>query len=90
MQECDVEAFRTMAGSLVDEHNAFLFGIFELGRQVFHGKGHVLDALAFLLDEFADRAVRSGGFQQFDLGLTYLEESGADFLFGYFSPRASS
>ena len=32
---------------------------------------------------FFDRAVRSGGFQQFDLGLTYLEESGADFLFGY-------
>ena len=44
----------------------------------------MLDALTLLLDEFADRAVRSGGFQQFDLGLAYFEEGGADFLFGYF------
>ena len=30
-----------------------------------------------------DRRILRSRLQQFDLGLTYLEESGADFLFGY-------
>ena len=84
VEERNIEAFGAVARGLVDEHDTFFLGILELGGQVLHGESHVLDALAFLFDELADRAVRSGGFQKFDLGLARFEESGTHFLLGYF------
>ena len=60
MQEGDVETLSTLARRLVDQLNALAF---ELGQGVLQagaGDRHVLDALALLFDELADRAFRIG------------------------------
>lgn len=87
MEESDVEAFGTFAGSLVDESATLGFNFVEsVLHAIGDGECHVLDAAAaaVVLDEFRDGAFGSGAFEELELGLAYFEEGGADFLVGYF------
>lgn len=87
VEECDVEAFGALAGSFVDEAAAFGFDFVE---RVLHAVGdcecHVLyaTAAAVVFDEFRDGAFGCGAFEEFELGLAYFEEGGANFLVGNF------
>lgn len=85
VKEGDVESFGTTAGSLVDEFYS-LFGHFveSVGNTVGHSEGYVVDTFAAFLDKLGNGALVRGRFEEFDFGITYLEEGGFYFLVGYF------
>ena len=74
--------FRTMTGAFVDEANLFFLQFVQSLVGVGNGECDVMDTLALVLDELRDGALRAGGLQKLDLGLTNLEEGGLHFLVG--------
>ena len=87
MEEGDVKTFGTLARSLVDEAATFLLCLGQsVGHTVGNGESHMLNAAAATVvgDEFGDSAVVGSAFEQFDFGLTNLEECGFHLLVGNF------
>ena len=92
MKEGYIQTFGTLAGSFVDYAAAFFLNFCKsVGHTVFHSKSYVLDASATAVvgNELGDGALGSGGFEELNLGLTYFEESCADFLvWNFFNSKA--
>ena len=87
MQEGNVQALGTFAGFFVHYSTTFLLHLGKsVGYAVFNSEGDVLDAATatILLDEFCNGAVGAGSFEQFNLSLSHLEESGFHVLVFYF------
>ena len=81
MQECDVEAVSTFAGSGINEADSLLIA---LGKRtchaVFNAEGHMVYALVALVEPFLDGALGACGLEEFQLDLTDLEEGSLNFL----------
>ena len=86
MQEGDAQSLGTRTWGLVDETDAQLLGLFEVTLDVLDGEGDVVHTAAsvVLLDESGDGALRAGGLQKLDFGLTAAQESGLHLLVGDF------
>lgn len=87
VEERDIQAFSTLAGSLVDELATLFRSLGQgIGHSVGHGESDMLDAAAatVLFDKLADCALGGGTFEKLDLGLAYLKKGGAHFLVGNF------
>ena len=76
MEECDVETFSALARSLVDSADTLFLCFSEALCNACCSKCDVVDAFASLLDEAGDCAFRAGRFEEFEFGLSDLEESG--------------
>ena len=82
VSEADHEVLGAGAGGLVDEAH-FLGGqLVEGFVGVGYREGDVVDALAAVLDELRDGALRTCRLQELDLGLAHLEEGGLYLLVG--------
>ena len=66
MQERDPFPFRADTGCVVDEAHAMQPATVERGIKIVYGEADVVHARSSLGDEFADRRVLPGGFEQFD------------------------
>jgi hypothetical protein len=87
VEECDVEAFGTLAGSLVDKAAAFFLSFGKsVGYTVLHSECYVLDAAATAVvgDELGYCTVVACAFKKLDFGLSYFEEGCTHFLVGNF------
>ena len=83
MEEGDEFAGGALPGLFVDQVKAGGTAAGEGGFKVIDFEREVMDALAPLLEELADRAVGRGWFEQLDAGFAGLEEDHADLLVGY-------
>ena len=84
VQECNLQAVGTLAGSLVDEAETLCVAEGQrVGYTILHLEGDVVDATAAVVQELLYGALGSCGFQQFQLHLTHLHEGGLHFLVFY-------
>ena len=84
MEEGNVQALGTLAGSLVDKADA---GSITLGKSfsyaIFYGKCYVVYTSALVLDELGDGALLRCGLEELNLGFAYHKERGAHLLVFY-------
>ena len=81
MKEGNLFVASAVEGFVVDEFDASLRCLRELGNNVIGAKGNVMDAaIGVFLQELGDRAFRIGGFEQFDVNIANVKEGGSHFL----------
>ena len=86
MNEGDVQAFSTLAGSFVKNATILVLNLLEcIGNTVLNTECDVLDSATttVLLNELGDSAVGASGLEKLYLSLTYFEESGSYVLVLY-------
>lgn len=64
-----------LRGPLSISLDAIVLGVLQSFPYIIHGKGHVMDPLPLVGNEFADRPLRIGRPKKFNLGLSYLKKA---------------
>ena len=90
VEEGDLKAVGTLAGGFVDSADTLFLAFSQsVGYTILNGECHVVHTslATVFLDELGDSRVGGSGFEELDLGVAHLEESGGhllvfhDFLF---------
>ena len=81
MQEGNVQAIGTLAGSFVDKADALLVAHGQsLAHAILNLEGYVMDTATTVVEILLDGALGARGLQQLQLHLTNLHEGGLHFL----------
>lgn len=67
-------------GHFIDELKSLCLEAQDFAADVIHGKGNMVHAFSFFIDEFCDYTIFSKAFQQFHLAFSRLEKSCFDFF----------
>jgi hypothetical protein len=85
VKESDELVVGSGARGFVDEADTLSFKFGQLGLDIVHGEGDVVDATGRILFEvLGDRAVGGGGLEKLEVYFTHFIKSGANFLVGDF------